>query len=100
MSSDAMTDDVTISHTTATTTNNNNNNNSSRTHSKDNSAITNISKSTNENLPWVEKYRPTDFNSLLSHNEIINTIQQLINANRLPHLLLYGPPGYYYYQTE
>ena len=44
-------------------------------------------------LPWVEKYRPSGLDQLISHHEIINTIQSLIAANRLPHMLLYGPPG-------
>lgn len=45
------------------------------------------------NLPWVEKYRPTDLDAVISHRSIITTLQSLIAANRLPHLLLYGPPG-------
>lgn len=47
----------------------------------------------NDNQPWVEKYRPNDLNELISHNDIINTINKLIDNNRLPHLLFYGPPG-------
>lgn len=47
----------------------------------------------NDNQPWVEKYRPKDLNELISHNDIINTINKLIDNNRLPHLLFYGPPG-------
>lgn len=46
-----------------------------------------------ESLPWVEKYRPQTLDGLLAHTDIVNTIQQLVDANRLPHLLLYGPPG-------
>jgi replication factor C subunit 3/5 len=45
------------------------------------------------NLPWVEKYRPETLDDLVSHKEIIRTINKLINDNQLPHLLLYGPPG-------
>ena len=44
-------------------------------------------------LPWVEKYRPTSLAELVSQGEIVNTINRLIDANRLPHLLFYGPPG-------
>ena len=44
-------------------------------------------------LPWVEKYRPTALDQLISHHSIISTIQSLIAKNRLPHLLLYGPAG-------
>ena len=44
-------------------------------------------------LPWVEKYRPSQLDDLISHHSIISTIQSLISKNRLPHLLLYGPAG-------
>ena len=46
-----------------------------------------------DSLPWVEKYRPAHLSGLISHKEKINTIGRLIDANRLPHLLFYGPPG-------
>jgi len=45
------------------------------------------------NLPWVEKYRPNKLEELISHEDIINTIQRFVGENRLPHLLFYGPPG-------
>jgi len=45
------------------------------------------------NLPWVEKYRPGQLDELISHQDIISTIQRFISENRLPHLLFYGPPG-------
>lgn len=44
-------------------------------------------------LPWVEKYRPKKLDDLISHAEIINTIQKFIDSQQLPHLLFYGPPG-------
>eukprot|EP00123_Amoebidium_parasiticum_P021816 comp7425_c0_seq1/m.3096 comp7425_c0_seq1/g.3096 ORF comp7425_c0_seq1/g.3096 comp7425_c0_seq1/m.3096 type:complete len:352 (-) comp7425_c0_seq1:89-1144(-) len=44
-------------------------------------------------LPWVEKYRPSNMDELVSHQEIVSTIQKFISENRLPHLLFYGPPG-------
>ncbi|KAL3914727.1 MAG: hypothetical protein SGPRY_007524 [Prymnesium sp.] len=46
-----------------------------------------------ESLPWVEKYRPKEMHELVSHEDIINTITRLIDAGKLPHLLLYGPAG-------
>ncbi|XP_073982605.1 replication factor C subunit RfC3 [Rhodnius prolixus] len=45
------------------------------------------------NLPWVEKYRPTCLEQLVSHEDIIITINRFIDAGQLPHLLFYGPPG-------
>lgn len=46
-----------------------------------------------KNLPWVEKYRPKSLEDLISHKDIISTIQRFISEDRLPHLLFYGPPG-------
>jgi len=46
-----------------------------------------------ENLMWVEKYRPKDLDDVLSHKDIINTIKRLVRERKLPHLLFYGPPG-------
>lgn len=45
------------------------------------------------NLPWVEKYRPTRLDELVSQVDIVQTLQKLANERRLPHLLFYGPPG-------
>jgi len=47
----------------------------------------------NYNLPWVEKYRPINLDDVVSHKDIITTIEKFIEKNRLPHLLFYGPPG-------
>ncbi|TPX34857.1 hypothetical protein SmJEL517_g02582 [Synchytrium microbalum] len=59
----------------------------------DSTAAAGNGKATEENLPWVEKYRPSTLDELISHKDIISTITKLIDENRLPHLLLYGPPG-------
>lgn len=45
------------------------------------------------NLPWVEKYRPNKLEDLISHEDIIKTINRFIKEDQLPHLLFYGPPG-------
>ncbi|NP_001085526.1 replication factor C subunit 5 S homeolog [Xenopus laevis] len=45
------------------------------------------------NLPWVEKYRPQTLDELISHQDILSTIQRFISEDKLPHLLFYGPPG-------
>ncbi|KAG7445006.1 P-loop containing nucleoside triphosphate hydrolase protein [Guyanagaster necrorhizus] len=47
----------------------------------------------NDNLPWVEKYRPVTLSDVVSHKDITSTIEKFIEKNRLPHLLFYGPPG-------
>lgn len=46
-----------------------------------------------DNLPWVEKYRPASLADVSGHQDILATINKFVDANRLPHLLLYGPPG-------
>lgn len=51
------------------------------------------SRAQGDNLPWVEKYRPSGLDELLSHGEIISTVGKLIDSGQLPHLLFYGPPG-------
>ncbi|XP_044731068.1 replication factor C subunit 5 [Chrysoperla carnea] len=45
------------------------------------------------NLPWVEKYRPSTLEDLVSHEDIIKTISKFIKDDQFPHLLFYGPPG-------
>ncbi|KAJ2711617.1 Subunit of heteropentameric Replication factor C (RF-C) [Coemansia spiralis] len=46
-----------------------------------------------ENLPWVEKYRPTSLDELVSQRDIVDTLQRFTDDGKLPHLLFYGPPG-------
>lgn len=48
---------------------------------------------TTETWPWVEKYRPSSLDDLIAHQEIVSTLNRLIDAHKLPHLLFYGPPG-------
>lgn len=43
--------------------------------------------------PWVEKYRPSTLDDIIAHKEIVSTINQLVDKQKLPHLLFYGPPG-------
>ena len=46
-----------------------------------------------DTMPWVEKYRPKSLNELIAHEEIVQILNKLIDSNKLPHLLFYGPPG-------
>jgi len=50
-------------------------------------------KQRHDTLPWIEKYRPTNLNDIVSHEEIISTLRIFIRNRCLPHLLFYGPPG-------
>ena len=45
------------------------------------------------NIPWIEKYRPKNFNEIISHTDIINTLQKLISCKKFPHTIFFGPPG-------
>uniref|UniRef100_A0A8P4G1T8 Activator 1 subunit 5 n=1 Tax=Dicentrarchus labrax TaxID=13489 RepID=A0A8P4G1T8_DICLA len=56
-------------------------------------ASTNKAPLQTRNLPWVEKYRPQKLDDLISHKDILSTIQRFISEDKLPHLLFYGPPG-------
>ena len=49
--------------------------------------------STTDNRPWVEKYRPTNFDDIVLDpiNRIL--LENIIKQNNFPNLLLYGPPG-------
>lgn len=56
--------------------------------------ISNLKKQEKFNtLPWIEKYRPSSLDDIISHDDIINTLRVFIKNKCLPHLLFYGPPG-------
>lgn len=46
-----------------------------------------------EQIPWIEKYRPHEFESIIleKNNKLI--LKAMIKENTIPHLLFYGPPG-------
>lgn len=44
-------------------------------------------------IPWVEKYRPSTTEGVVSHELIITAIRALIREGRLPHMIFYGKPG-------
>jgi replication factor C subunit 3/5 len=48
---------------------------------------------TNNSIPWVEKYRPTDFDEIVLDPFNKKILQNIINTSFFPNLLLYGPPG-------
>lgn len=47
----------------------------------------------NNNLPWIEKYRPKKLDDVISQSESINILNNTKKTGELPHLLLYGGPG-------
>ena len=44
-------------------------------------------------IPWVEKYRPSNFNDIVLNGECNTIFKNIFSKNYLPNLLLYGPPG-------
>jgi replication factor C subunit 2/4 len=42
---------------------------------------------------WVEKYRPTNLSDICAQDKIINSLENVKNANNMPHLLFFGPSG-------
>ena len=42
---------------------------------------------------WVEKYRPSDIDSLLLDSRIREEILEFVKGDSIPHLLFYGDPG-------
>jgi replication factor C subunit 2/4 len=49
--------------------------------------------SATDSTPWVERYRPKSLAEVSHQNEVVATLQNATTTGRLPHLLLYGPPG-------
>lgn len=47
----------------------------------------------NHNLPWVEKYRPKNFDDIIGQENIIKSLKNMIDNGSLPHLLFYGLSG-------
>jgi DNA polymerase III delta prime subunit len=44
-------------------------------------------------IPWVEKYRPTNFETIVLSDENKEIFNNIFNYQYSPNLLLYGPPG-------
>lgn len=54
----------------------------------------NIIKTMKENnIPWIEKYRPKKLSEIVSQEEPISILNNTLKTGQLPHLLLHGPPG-------
>jgi len=44
-------------------------------------------------LPWIEKYRPQDLNSIILDTETSTIFNNMITMNYYPNMIFYGPPG-------
>jgi replication factor C subunit 3/5 len=52
-----------------------------------------ISTNTKQSIPWVEKYRPVQFDDIVLDPVNHKIFQNILHKNYFPNLLLYGPPG-------
>jgi len=46
-----------------------------------------------EDRPWVEKYRPTSFEEIVSQNLAINNLKDFVDRKNMPHMIFTGPAG-------
>ena len=47
----------------------------------------------NLDVPWVEKYRPKDFDDIVSQNIAINNLKDFVKSGNMPHMIFTGPAG-------
>jgi replication factor C subunit 2/4 len=47
----------------------------------------------NNNIPWIEKYRPKRLHDIVSQEEPISILGNTLKTGELPHLLFYGSSG-------
>ena len=45
------------------------------------------------NVPWIEKYRPKDFDHIVMNEKNKTLIQNIMTNDDYPNMLFYGPPG-------
>lgn len=46
-----------------------------------------------DTLPWIEKYRPSVLDNIVSHENIIKALRSFISTKHFPNIILYGPAG-------
>ncbi len=46
-----------------------------------------------ENIPWVEKYRPVQFENIVLDEKNKKLFKNILDTRYFPNLLFYGPPG-------
>ena len=47
----------------------------------------------NRNIPWVEKYRPNEFENIVLDPTNKKIFTNILQKKYFPNILLYGPPG-------
>ncbi|KAJ2081124.1 replication factor C subunit 4 [Coemansia sp. RSA 988] len=56
-------------------------------------ASTSTSATTNNTLPWVEKYRPTVLKDVVGNVETVDRLNVISSSGNMPNLILAGAPG-------
>lgn len=46
-----------------------------------------------KSIPWLEKYRPSNFNDIVLGDSNYRLFRNILDKNYFPNLLFYGPPG-------
>lgn len=46
-----------------------------------------------DHIPWIEKYRPTEFEDIILEPINKKIMQNMLKKNSIPNMLFYGPPG-------
>lgn len=57
------------------------------------SCVNGLSSNQFISIPWVEKYRPTDFDKIVLDPLNKKIMENILLFNHFPNLLFYGPPG-------
>jgi replication factor C subunit 3/5 len=52
-----------------------------------------VSTQQTEISPWIEKYRPTNLDEIISHHHVVSSLRQYIKRQTFPNIILFGPPG-------
>eukprot|EP01132_Coremiostelium_polycephalum_P007847 gene7847-9661_t len=48
---------------------------------------------TDNNLPWVEKYRPKEIKDIVGNEETVSRLESISQDGNLPNIIITGPPG-------
>jgi replication factor C subunit 3/5 len=46
-----------------------------------------------ENIPWIEKYRPNTIEEIVGNTQVISILDNMVQKNSLPHIILFGSSG-------
>jgi replication factor C subunit 3/5 len=46
-----------------------------------------------DNIPWIEKYRPNTIDEIVGNGQVISILDNMVEKNSLPHIILFGSSG-------